>query len=262
MRRAPQGTNVVRVAAIGDTHFKLDSKGRLRQLFEQVVQEADVLLVCGDITDFGLTEEVLLFIEEAARAIDEIPVLGVLGNHDFESGNQEAIYRILSDSGISMLDGNSLEIYGIGFTGVKGFGGGFGVHALQPWGEAAIKKFVEEVEEETKKLERGLSSLNSGPKIVMMHYAPIPGTVADEPLEIYPFLGSSVLEKPLNRFEVTAVFHGHAHKGPFEGKTSTSIPVYNVSIAVLKRQFPDRLPFFVLNIPVKKLDAHGTPIKY
>ncbi len=253
MLRTSEGENEVRVAAFGDIHFKLESKGRFRPLFQRAAKEADVLLLCGDITHLGNSEEARLFIEEAESALAEIPVLGVLGNHDFESGNQETLYRIFTDAGISILDGNSREIHGIGFTGIKGFGGGFGPRALQPWGESAIKNFVKEVAAETQKLERALSRLNSGPKIVVMHYAPILGTVAGEPLEIFPFLGSSYLEGPLNRFAVTAVFHGHAHRGSPEGRTSTNIPVYNVSIEVLSKHFPDHLPYFVFNVPAKEI---------
>jgi len=243
--------DVVRIAAIGDVHCKLDSKGHLRQVFDRIASDADILLVCGDITHFGLTEEASVFVEEVARVLDKIPALGVLGNHDFESGKQDAIGRQLSDSGLTILDGNSREIYGVGFTGVKGFGGGFGLRALQPWGEPAIKNFVKEVADETHKLEAGLSKLDSGPKIVLMHYSPIIDTVAGEPLELFPFLGSSRLEGPINRFTVTAVFHGHAHYGFFKGKTSADIPVYNVSTAVLKNSFPDRPPYFILEVHVK-----------
>jgi Icc-related predicted phosphoesterase len=243
--------DAVRVAAIGDIHCKLDSRGRLRQVFDRIAAEADILLVCGDITHYGLNEESAVFVEEAARALDKIPVLGVLGNHDFESGKQDLIWQQLSDAGITMLDGNNREIYGIGFTGVKGFGGGFGRQAIQPLGEPALKNFVREVVEEMRKLEMGLASLRSGPKIVAMHYAPIIDTLAGESLEMFPFLGSSSLEEPLNRFAVTAVFHGHAHKGFFRGKTSSNIPVYNVSVQVLKQHFPDRLPYFVLEIPLE-----------
>jgi Icc-related predicted phosphoesterase len=256
MLRASGEKTEVRVAAFADIHFRSKDKGRLQPLFEAIVQEADVLLLCGDITHLGNPEEARLFIEEAKRVLDEIPVLGVLGNHDFESGKQEAIHRIFTDAGVSILDGNSREIDGISFTGIKGFGGGFGPRALQPWGELAIKNFVKEIAGETQKLEKALSRLNSGPKIVMMHYAPVLGTVAGEPQEIFPFLGSSSLEGPLNRFAVTAVFHGHAHRGSLEGRTSANIPVYNVSIEVLKHHFPDHLPYFVLNIPLKKSDAN------
>lgn len=243
---------IVRVAAISDVHCKLDSKPWLRPVFEQIAVEADILLVCGDMTHLGLTEEGSVFLEEAAPVLHKIPVLCVLGNHDFDSGKQDEIWKQLSGAGLVMLDGNNLNIYGVGFTGVKGFGGGFGRQALQPWGEPAMKNFVKETVAETQKLEAGLSGLDAGPRIVVMHYAPIRETVAGESPEIFPFLGSSSLEEPVNRFAVTAVFHGHAHQGCFEGKTSANVPVYNVCVAVLKQRFPDRPPFFILEVPLKK----------
>jgi Icc-related predicted phosphoesterase len=122
--------------------------------------------------------------------------------------------------------------------------------AVHPWGEKVIKDFVKEADIEAEKLESGLSKLDLGPRIVVMHYAPIRATVAGEPPELFPFLGSSRLEDPLNRFAVTAVFHGHAHHGSFKGKTDANIPVYNVSVAVLKQRFPKRAPFFMLEVPV------------
>ncbi|MGA7642458.1 MAG: metallophosphoesterase [Syntrophobacteraceae bacterium] len=241
---------MVRVAAISDVHCKKDSKQGLRPVFDQIAGEADVLLVCGDITHLGLPEEACVFLEQAVPVLNKIPVLCVLGNHDFESGKQDALWEQLSGAGLIMMDGDSLQIYGVGFTGVKGFGGGFGRMAVHPWGEKVIKDFVKEADIEAEKLETGLSKLDIGPRIVVMHYAPIRATVAGEPLELFPFLGSSRLEDPLNRFAVTAVFHGHAHQGSFEGKTNANIPVYNVSVAVLKQRFPKRAPFFMLEVPV------------
>jgi Icc-related predicted phosphoesterase len=242
--------NVVRVAAISDVHCKLDSKQGLRPVFDQIAGEADVLLVCGDITHLGLPEEACVFLEQAVPVLNKIPVICVLGNHDFESGKQDALWEQLSGAGLIMMDGDSLQIYGVGFTGVKGFGGGFGRMAVHPWGEKVIKDFVKEADIEAEKLQSGLSKLDLGPRIVVMHYAPIRATVAGEPPELFPFLGSSRLEDPLNRFAVTAVFHGHAHHGSFEGKTNANIPVYNVSVAVLKQRFPKRAPFFMLEVPV------------
>jgi len=241
---------VVRVAAISDVHCKLDSKQGLRPVFDQIAGEADVLLVCGDITHLGLPEEACVFLEQAVPVLNKIPVICVLGNHDFESGKQNALWKQLSGAGLIMMDGDNLEIYGVGFTGVKGFGGGFGRMAVHPWGEKVIKDFVKEADIEAEKLESGLSKLDLGPRIVVMHYAPIRATVAGEPPELFPFLGSSRLEDPLNRFAVTAVFHGHAHHGSFKGKTDANIPVYNVSVAVLKQRFPKRAPFFMLEVPV------------
>ncbi len=243
--------DVVRIAAMSDVHCRRDSRQALTPVFSQVADEADVLLLCGDLTHFGLTEEICVFLEEAAPALKKIPTLCVLGNHDFEAGKEAEISRLLSEAGVIMLDGNNWEIHGIGFTGVKGFGGGFGKRALQPWGEPAIKNFVKEVAVEAQKLEAGLSKLDSGPRIVVLHYAPIPETVKGEPPEIYAFLGSSRLEEPLNKYAVTAAFHGHAHKGYYQGKTSADVPVYNVASAVLKEQFPDKPPFFMLEVPVK-----------
>ncbi len=209
------------------------------------------MLICGDITHLGLIEEGHVFLEEAEAVLKRIPVLGVLGNHDFESGNEAALFKQFSDAGMIMLDGNEREIHGIGFTGVKGFGGGFGRHALHPWGEPVIKDFVKEIDIETHKLEAGLSKLDQEPRIVVLHYSPIRETVTGESPELFPFLGSTSLEESLNRFAVTAVFHGHAHNGSFEGKTSANVPVYNVAVTVLKRRFPDRPPFFILDVPVK-----------
>ncbi len=240
--------HTVKIAAISDLHYRLDSGRQLGAVFERVAQEADILLVCGDITHHGLAGEAAVFIEDAAPVLGKIPVLGVLGNHDFESGNQEVLFRRFRNAGVIMLDGDTRHIRGIGFAGVKGFAGGFGRMALQPWGEAAIKNFVQEAAAESQKLARALSELNSGPKIVLMHYSPIRETVAGEPQEIVPFLGSSSLEEPLNRFAATAAFHGHAHKGCLQGRTGANIPVYNVSLGVLKRLFPERPPFFLLEV--------------
>ena len=252
---------MVRVAAISDVHCKRDSKQVLRPVFDQIAGEADILVVCGDITHLGLPEEACVFLEQAAPVLNKIPVLGVLGNHDFESGKQDTLWQQLSEAGLIMMDGDNLEIYGVGFAGVKGFGGGFGRLAVHPWGEQVVKDFVREVHVETQKLERGLSRLEPGPRIAVMHYSPIRDTVAGEPPELYPFLGSSSLEGPLNRFAVTAAFHGHSHQGRFEGKTSANVPVYNVSVTVLKQSFPDRPPFFMLEIPVKPKfrEIHSLP---
>lgn len=241
----------VRIAAISDMHCKRDSKPWLRPILEQIAGEADILLVCGDLTHWGVAEECSVFLEQAAPVLGKMPVLAVLGNHDVESGKQDELCKRLTDAGVVMLDGNSVSIRGVGFTGVKGFGGGFGKLALQPWGEAVLKSFVSETAHEARKLEAGLSALNAqSPRIVLMHYAPIRDTVAGEPPELFPFLGSSSLEEAVNRFGATAVFHGHAHEGSLEGKTSSNVPVYNVCAYVLKKRFPGRPPFFLLDVPV------------
>ena len=171
----------------------------------------------------------------------------MLGNHDFESGQQEEIVKILTDAGVITLDGDTTEIHGIGFAGIKGFAGGFGRRALGPWGEDIIKKFVHEAVDEALKLESALARLRTDALIALLHYAPIQATVEGEPLEIYPFLGCSRLEEPLTRFPVTAVFHGHAHHGAPEGRTRNNVPVFNVSVSLMREVFPDR-PFRLIEL--------------
>ena len=216
-------------------------------LFAQIAKQADMLLMCGDIVDYGLPEEAVVVAKEISNL--RIPVLAVLGNHEYESGKQEAVVRILSEAGALFLDGDAREVQGIGFAGVKGFAGGFGERALGPWGEEMIKRFVHEAISEALKLERALARLRSDKRIVLLHYAPIPATVMGEPLEIFPFLGSSRLEEPLNRYPVTAVFHGHAHRGSPEGRTKNDVPVYNVAMKLLQHTFPDQPPFRLIEIP-------------
>ena len=145
------------------------------------------------------------------------------------------------------LDGDTTEIHGIGFAGVKGFAGGFGRRALGPWGEDIIKKFVHEAVNEALKLESALARLRNEHLIAVLHYSPIQGTVEGEPLEIYPFLGCSRLEEPLSRYPVTAVFHGHAHHGQPEGRTTKNVPVYNVSMSLMRDLSPER-PFRILEV--------------
>ena len=229
----------LRVAAIGDLHCPRTSSEALRDLFHDLGSEADILLLCGDLTDYGKPDEAKLLVDQLGL-VKPIPVLAVLGNHEFECGKQDEITRILSDGGVTVLDGTAVEVLGIGFAGVKGCCGGFGARALQPWGEVALKQFARESVEETVKLESALAKLRTPSKVVLMHYAPIVDTVRGEPAEIFPFLGSSRLEEPINRYEVTALFHGHAHNGSAEGRTLAGTPVYNVALPLLYKQFPGR----------------------
>ncbi|MBI4525547.1 MAG: metallophosphoesterase [Deltaproteobacteria bacterium] len=237
----------MRLAALGDIHWGKSFHGNLRPLFSQIVDKADVLLLCGDLVHTGLPDEAAMFAKQMAGV--RIPIISVLGNHEFESGKVDEVQRILSDAGAIVLDGDTFEFNGVGFAGVKGFAGGFGERALQPWGEETIKHFVHETVNEALKLESALAKLRTPHRIALLHYAPIQATVMGEPPEIYPFLGSSRLEEPLNRFSVTAVFHGHAHHGTVEGRTQTGIPVYNVAMGLLERSFPNQPPFRLVEIP-------------
>ncbi len=238
----------VRVAALADLHFGKGSTGAWQPLFGQINAAADVLLLCGDLTDHGLPEEAHGLVGEL-KGVVKIPVLAVLGNHDWHSGKAGEVEKILESAGMRVLDGDDCEIHGIGFAGVKGFAGGFGRHTLEAWGEEAIKRFVYEAVEEALKLEKALARLHTPRRIALVHYAPVQATVEGEPPAIFPFLGSSRLEEPLNRYPVTAVFHGHAHHGSPEGQTREGVPVYNVSHKVLQQAFgPDRPPFRVLEV--------------
>jgi Icc-related predicted phosphoesterase len=239
----------LRIAAVADIHVKKTGHGSMRSLFAAASEQADVLLLCGDLTDYGLVEEAKILAKEITTSL-RIPVIGILGNHDFESGKQDDVVRIMIDAGVTMLDGDSHEIEGVGFAGVKGFGGGFGRRQLGAWGEDIIKKFVHETIEEALKLEQALARLRTPQKIAVIHYSPIHATVVGEPEEIYPFLGSSRLEEPIDRYRCNAVFHGHAHRGFLEGRTKGNVPVYNVAMPLLIANDGNRPPFRVIEVPV------------
>jgi Icc-related predicted phosphoesterase len=239
--------DVVRIAAVSDIHYNRSSAGAQQALFAEVTEKADILVICGDMTDYGLAEEAKVLAKDITTSL-RIPCVGILGNHDMESDEQGEVCRILTDAGVRMLDGDAVEIHGIGFAGVRGFCGGFGRGALGAWGEPIIKAFVHEAVSEALKLESALAKLRTDRRVALVHYAPISDTVEGEPLEIYPFLGSSRLEEPLTRFKVDAVFHGHAHKGALQGRTSSGIPVYNVSLPLLQERFPERQPYYLLEL--------------
>lgn len=241
--------DTVRIAAVADIHVKKTSQGAFQPLFSKATEEADVLLLCGDLTDYGAIEEAKILAKEITSSL-RIPALGVLGNHDVESGHEKEIVQILTDAGVVMLDGDAHELHGVGFAGVKGFGGGFGRRQLGAWGEKIIKDFVHEAIEEALKLESALARLRTPQKIAVLHYAPIHATVVPEPPEIMPFLGSSRLEDPVDRYRCSAVFHGHAHRGSPEGRTKGNVPVYNVAMPLLVATYPERPPFRVIEVPV------------
>ena len=247
----------VRIAAIADLHFTRTSQGTCQPLFARVTEEADLLLICGDLTDYGLAEEARLLAKEITGGL-KIPAIAVLGNHDFEGGQQDDIRSILTDAGLVVLDGDAYEIYGVGFAGVKGFAGGFDRGTLGPWGENAVKTFVREAVEEALKLETALARLRTDKRVAILHYSPIRATVEGEPPEIYPFLGCSRLEEPITRYPVTAVFHGHAHHGKPEGRTRNQVPVFNVSMTLLRCTTPDR-PF--RTIEISSAGAIGDPLE-
>jgi Icc-related predicted phosphoesterase len=224
----------LRIAATADLHYAKHSRGVLHDAFAEISRSADVLLLCGDLTDYGLPEEAEELVADIRAAV-RIPILAVLGDHDFESSQPETISKVLDEAGVNVLNGEAIEIAGVGFAGIAGFGGGFGRRMLNAWGEPLIKQFVQEIISHAVRLEQALGKPQTEKPIVILHYSPIRATLKGEDPEIYAFLGSSRLEEPINRFKVTAVFHCHAHNGILDGKTATGIPVYNVSAPALRK---------------------------
>ena len=235
----------LRVAAIGDLHVMENSAAPYRELFAEIGNAADVLALCGDLTNFGKTSEAEILAEDIRAC--SIPVVGVLGNHDYECGQPEEVARILHEAGMTVLDEQAVEIEGVGFAGVKGFIGGYGRGELAPFGEPILKAVVDEVLNESRKLENQLRTLRTERSVAVLHYSPTVETLEGEPQEIFQYLGSQRLCEPIDRFDhVKAVVHGHAHHGTYEGRTPLGKPVYNVAQFVLKPRFGR--PYVVLEI--------------
>jgi len=238
-----------RIAAVGDIHIRETDRGKWTDYFKEVSRKADVLAICGDLTDTGDEVEAQILADELKACT--IPVVAVLGNHDFEKGRHKLIRQILLKEGVHMLDGEAIIINDVGFAGVKGFGGGFDSHMLSMFGEGAMKAFVQEAVDEALHLDRALARLDAEneniKKIAIMHYAPIKETIIGEPEVIYPFLGSSRLSEPLNRRQVIAAFHGHAHVGTLEGSTSSGVKVFNVAKHILLKQGFET-PFYIFEV--------------
>lgn len=226
-----------RIAAVADIHVKTGDKGKLSDYFRDISKNADILLIGGDLTDTGDEVEAQVLSEELNNC--NIPVVCVLGNHDYEKGRHKLIRQIVQNENVHVLDGEAVVIGNVGIAGVKGFGGGFDNHMLSMFGEEGMKAFVKEAVNESLNLDRALNRLDQEyddlKKIVLMHYAPVKNTIIGEPEQIFPFLGCSRLAEPLARQEIAAVFHGHAHKGILEGETQNGIKVYNVARPILQK---------------------------
>lgn len=228
----------MRIAATADLHFTRGSRhsAPLLDQLNRVRESADVLIVAGDLTGTGLPEEMTQLLNVVVRA--RIPTVVVLGNHDYESGNQTELMQMLTQAGIKVLDGTVYERDGVGFAGTKGFVGGFGRTLLTAFGEPEIKRFVQASVDEALKLERAMAQLRSEKRVVVLHYSPIATTVQGEPLEIYPFLGTSRLAEVVDRHGADLILHGHAHHGKLDGTTTTGISVHNVALNLLQAQNP------------------------
>ena len=229
-------SGTMRVAALGDLHVGEGAQAPYRELFAQIAREADVLVLAGDLTNYGKTHEMEILCEDLRTV--PIPMVAVLGNHDHECGQPEVVKRMLLDAGVRVLDGEAYEIDGVGFAGCMGAMGGFGRGLLSSFGEKYLKDFVHACAEEALKLESSLRMLRTERTMVVLHYAPIPETLAGEPLEIFPFLGSSRLAETIDRYDhVKVAVHGHAHRGAYAGHTPRGVPVHNVAAPLLHREF-------------------------
>lgn len=235
----------MRLAAVADIHIRAENHERDVHQFSAVNDLADALVIAGDFTNHGMPDEmrgVLAVIEHI-----HIPIIAVLGNHDHESGHQDELAGMLRLAGVHLLDGHCYEIDGIGFAGTKGFCGGFAPYELMPFGEQGIKTFVEIAEREAIKLDYGLAQIQGRKKVTITHYSPIKETIAGEPEAIFPFLGSSRLERALESHRPVLALHGHAHKGTFSAETKSGIRVCNVALPILRQQGEEH-PFALFNL--------------
>lgn len=234
----------LKVAAIGDVHASTTARGRWRDTVAEISGVADLLCLCGDLTNHGTAAEAESLAEDLRAC--SIPVLAVLGNHDHQCGKPEEVRDVMKAAGVKFLEDDVHHLDGVGFAGVKGFAGGFDGLMLDAFGEHAIKTFVQEVLDEALRLEHALKSLDAERKVVVLHYAPVAATVMGEPEAIFPFLGCSRLAETIDRFDgVAAIVHGHAHKGSYEGRTRRGFPVYNVAAQVEK---PNGKPYALLEV--------------
>lgn len=228
----------MRIAALADLHFTAAAYEAIRTSLEQVRNEADLLVLAGDLTNYGKTSEMDPLLNVLVRL--RIPIVAVLGNHDYESGQHEDLMKMMTAEGIKVLDGTAYERDGVGFAGTKGFIGGFGRGMLTAFGEPEIKRIVQATLDETLKLERAMSQLRTEKRVVVLHYSPVVGTVQGEPPEIFPYLGTSRFAEVVDRHGANLIIHGHAHHGGREGKTVGGVPVYNVALHLLQTEEPPR----------------------
>jgi Icc-related predicted phosphoesterase len=235
----------MKLAAVADIHLKTEDQDKNIRQFSRANELADALVIAGDLTNHGMPDEM-----RACLAVLEhvhIPIIAVLGNHDHESGHQDELAGMLRLAGVHLLDGQCHEVDGVGFAGTKGFCGGFAPYELMPFGENGIKTFVEIAEREAIKLDYGLAQLHTPIKIAITHYAPIKETVVGEPEPIFPFLGSSRLQRALDRHKPVLALHGHAHKGTFTAESTTGTKIYNVALHLL-RQRGEEHPFVIFDL--------------
>jgi Icc-related predicted phosphoesterase len=235
---------MVRIAAVADVHCHRQMHGQLADALKDVNERADVLVIAGDLTATGKLVEAEEFIKEVAHV--SIPIVTVLGNHDYESDEQTDIRDLLEKHGIHVLDGNAVNLDTpggrVGLAGAKGFAGGFDRYLLTAFGEQVVKDFVLAGLVEVGKLERAMSMLDAPHRVVVLHYSPVADTLVGEPLQLHSFLGNSELGVPIDRLGADVVFHGHGHYGSQYGMSKTGIPVFNVAQALVVTYYLHELP--------------------
>jgi Icc-related predicted phosphoesterase len=230
---------MIRIAAIGDVHYSEDSRGRLCSHWSKVHESADVLVLAGDLTGHGEPRQAEVLADDLECV--KVPIVAVLGNHEFHCDEQDAIRRILESRGVVVLECESATLTvgetTLGVAGTKGFGGGFVGACGHKFGEPEMKAFVAHTESLAARFETQLSGLRSDYRLALLHYSPVEETLRGERLEIYPFLGSYLLAEAIDRAGADLVVHGHAHVGKEKGATARGIPVRNVALPVLKQPF-------------------------
>jgi len=230
---------VIRVAAIGDVHFSQDSRGKLRDYWKRLAECADIFLIAGDLTTHGEARQVAVLADELEGA--GVPIVAVLGNHDYHNDEQREVRRTLERKGIIVLEGESVSLtindVSVGIAGTKGFGGGFAGACGSAFGEREMKEFVYHTERLATRLQDELSQLKTDYRIALLHYAPVKETLEGERLEIYPFLGSYLLAEAIDAAGADLALHGHAHHGQEKGVTPGGVPVRNVALPVLRHAY-------------------------
>ncbi|MDP8960118.1 MAG: metallophosphoesterase [Actinomycetota bacterium] len=230
---------MIRVAAVGDLHFGKDLAGTLSPHLQRLGEDADLLVLAGDLSRRGRLEEAEALAHELSTA--PVPIVAVLGNHDYESDQEEEFTAMLEDAGVVVLEGTRTVVVAdgvrVGVAGTIGFGGGFPGASCADFGEREMKAFVARTRRLAAGLERALGELDADVRIALLHYSPIPETLVGERLEIYPFLGSYLLAEAIDRSGADIVFHGHAHHGVERGMTPAGIPVRNVAQPVIRHPF-------------------------
>ncbi|HEX6844344.1 MAG TPA: metallophosphoesterase [Actinomycetota bacterium] len=229
----------MRIAAVGDLHAGIDSAGELAGSFAGIEEQADLLLLAGDLTTHGDLAQAEVLAGELAGV--EIPVVGVLGNHDHHAGDPDGVRRVLERAGVRVLERETalFEVAGerLGVVGAKGFCGGFAGASATEFGEEEMKAFVRTTTEIARDVEAQLASLDTDVRVALLHYSPIRDTLVGEPPEIFPFLGSYLFGEAVDRAGADLVLHGHAHRGAEVGETPGGVPVRNVAKPVLRRAY-------------------------